>query len=129
MLYNLLDFFPNCVLPDCSDTVSNPHHQHILPHQQDILSCDTKYLYCQGGVGSAKSLAFAVKCIYLAMTISNNTGIISRRDYKLLYRSSWREVKSCIKRLVDKEIIDYDFYKKHMYTDKQQGDHSVIHFP
>ncbi len=128
--YNLLDFFPDCVLPECPDTLSNGKpHQHILPHQQDILDCSTKYLYVQGGVGSAKSLAFAVKCVYLAMTIPNNTGIISRRDYKLLYRSSWREVKSCIKRLVDKEIIDFDFYHKHMYTDKTQGDYSVIHFP
>jgi len=128
--YNLCELFPDCVLPDCPDTLSSgKQHQHILPHQQAILDCDTKYLYTQGGVGSAKSLAFAAKCVDLCMTIPNNTGIVSRRDYKLLYRSSWREVKACVKRLVDKEYIDFDFYKKHMYTDKQQGDYSVIHFP
>lgn len=128
--FNLIDCFPDCVIPHCPDVLSNGKpHQHILPHQQEMLDCTTKYIYMQGGVGSAKSLAFAVKCVKLAMDTPHNVGVISRRDYKLLYRSSWREVKACIKRLVDKGIIDADYHAKHMYTDKTQGDYSVIHFP
>lgn len=125
-----IDYFPDCVLPNCpEDTKDGEAHQHILPKQQEILSCDTKYLYCQGGVGSAKTLAFAAKCVHLCMSIPRNVGIVSRRDYKLLYRSSWREIKACIKRLVEKEYIDEVFYKKHMFRDKTQGDYATINFP
>lgn len=124
---NLIDFFPDCVLPHCEQ--QGEAHQHILPHQQDILDCTTKYLYCQGGVGSAKSLAFAVKCVYLSMILPENIGIVSRVDYKLLYKSSWREIKACIRRLVYKGYIDPDFYQKKMFRDKKQGDYSTINFP
>ena len=80
--YNLLDFFPDCVIPDCPQKEET--HQHIFDKQQAILDSTAKYLYCQGGVGSAKSVAFAVKSVWLSLTIPENVGVVSRKDYKLL---------------------------------------------
>mgnify|MGYP003578866363 CR=1 FL=1 len=120
-------YFPDCVLPHCPQQ-STPH-QHILSHQQNIIDCTSKYLYCQGGVGSAKSLAFAVKTVKLSLEIPENIGIVARRDFKLLYRSSWSEVKACIKRLVQREYLDLDWFNKHCYSKKDQGDYSIITFP
>lgn len=121
-------YFPDCVLPQCPRRAEGAH-QHVLPHQRDIITCDTKYLYCQGGVGSAKSLAFAVKTVKLSLEIPENIGVVGRRDFKLLYRSSWLEIKNCIKRLVQREYLDEDWYAKHCYSKRDQGDYSIITFP
>ena len=119
--YNLIDFFPDCVIPDCPQ--KEIVHQHIFPKQQDILDSKAKYLYCQGGVGSAKSVAFAVKAVWLSLIVPENVGVVSRKDYKLLYKSSWLDVKKVIKRLVQKHIIP-----EPVYTDKKQGDYTTITF-
>lgn len=121
--YNILDFYPDCCLPDCPDYVSGKQHQHILPHQQDINNSTADYLYIQGGVGSAKSLACAAKVVRLSLEISNNVGIVSRRDYKLMYKSSWLDVKQCIRRLVSRNVINQP-----KYSDKRQGDYTTITF-
>src|SRR5262245_3385302 len=116
----LIDLFPDCFLPDCPEH-DKGIHQHILPHQQKILDCTTKYQYCQGGVGSAKSLAFAVKCVWLALTIPKNEGVVSRLNYDDLFNSSWKEIKQCLERLVSKGLIP-----KPKYTKKVQGDYTEI---
>lgn len=118
--YNWLDFFPDCCLPNCEQPGV---HQHILPHQQQICDSTAKYLFCQGGVGSAKSIAFAAKCVYLSLTIDENEGAVCRKNYKDLYKSSWRDIKYCIKRLVAKDIIP-----EPKMTAKTQGDYSTITF-
>jgi len=123
----LIEYFPDCVLPTCSAELQV--HQHILPRQQEIIDDVSKYLYCQGGVGSAKSLAFAVKCVKLSLEIPKNSGIVGRRDFKLLYRSSWAEIKACIKRLVYRGYLDEVWYLKHCFSKKDQGDFSIITFP
>jgi Phage terminase large subunit len=115
-----IDLFPSCMLPHCPDRDSGDH-AHILPHQQTILDCDTKYLYCQGGVGSAKSLAFAVKCVWLSLTLPNNKGVVSRLHYDDLFDSSWKEIKECLDRLVEKGLIPVP-----QYTKKVQGDYTEI---
>ena len=112
---------PECMLPDCPDTAKP--HRHILPKQQSIFDSVADYLYCQGGVGSAKSVAFAAKTVYLSLTIPNNVGVVSRRDYKLMYKSCWLDVKQCIKRLVQQNIIPQP-----RFTDKRQGDYTTITF-
>ena len=117
--FELIDCFPQCVLPTCDQ--KGTEHAHILPHQQEILDCTDKYLYCQGGVGSAKSLAFAVKCVYLSLTIPNNVGVISRLHYDNLYSSSWKEVKQCLQRLTERGKIPAA-----KYTKKVQGDYTQI---
>ena len=120
-------YFPDCVLPHCPQQLEV--HQHILAHQQSIIDCSTKYLYCQGGVGSAKSIAFAAKCVQLSLSIPNNIGVIARRDFKLLYRSSWADIKACLKRLVEREYLSAEWYAKDCYSKKDQGDYSIITFP
>ena len=120
MQYNYIDFFPDCCLPNCEQQGA---HQHILPHQQDILDSTTKYLYCQGGVGSAKSVAFAAKSVYLSLTIPHNEGFVCRKNFKDLYKSSWKDIKQTIARLVSKGII-----AKPTFSAKTQGDHSTITF-
>lgn len=117
--FNLIDCFPQCILPTCDQ--KGTLHAHILPKQQDILGCTSKYLYCQGGVGSGKSLPFAVKCVHLACTIPNNRGIVSRLNYDDLFDSSWREVMDCFTRLADKNLIP-----EPKFTKKVQGQYTQI---
>jgi hypothetical protein len=120
--YNIIDFFPNCVLPSC-ERAKDGLHQHIYPHQQAILDSTSKYLYCQGGVGSGKSVPFAIKTVYLSLTVPENVGVVSRKDFKILFKSSWLDIKNCIKRLVQKNIIEPP-----RYSDKHQGDYTTIEF-
>jgi hypothetical protein len=121
-LRNRINYFPQCLLPHCEQ--KGTEHAHILPHQQTILDCSTKYLYCQGGVGSAKSLAFAIKCVYLSLTIPKNRGVVSRLHYDDLFDSSWREINECIDRLIDKELIS-----SVERTKKVQGEYTQITLP
>ena len=122
-VYNLIDFMPECMLPSCPDIIAGQVHRHILPKQQAIFDSSADYLYCQGGVGSAKSVAFAAKAVYLSLTVPNNKGVVSRYHYDDLYDSSWRDVKACIARLVDQRIIPEPAYSK-----KVQGDYTEITF-
>lgn len=117
--YTISDFFPDCLLPHCNQRGTS--HTHILPKQQEILSSTSKYLYCQGGVGSGKSLPFAVKAVYLSCTIPNNKGVVSRLHYDDLFDSTWREVNDCLIRLVDRQIIP-----KPKYSKKVQGEYTQI---
>jgi hypothetical protein len=121
-LHSHINYFPQCLLPKCDQKGTD--HAHILPHQQTILDCTTKYLYCQGGVGSAKSLAFAIKCIYLSLTIPKNRGVVSRLHYDDLFDSSWREINECIDRLIDKELLS-----SVERTKKVQGEYTQITLP
>jgi hypothetical protein len=119
--YNFIDFFPDCSIPACRD---KPVHQHIWDKQQEILDSTTKYLYCQGGVGSAKSVAFAAKSVYLSVSIPDNEGFVCRKNFKDLYKSSWKDIKQVIARLVKKNIIPQP-----IFSSKTQGDYTQIIFP
>jgi hypothetical protein len=137
--YNILDLYPDCVLPDCPDKATV--HQHIFDKQLQIQNSTAKYLYCQGGVGSSKSVAFAAKSVWQCITIPENVGVVSRKDYKLLYKSSWLDFKKTIKRLVDRgKLCAYTngdmsleeqrlWYNKKMFSDKKQGDYTTCTFP
>lgn len=122
--YNYLDFFPDCYIPDCELCKGKVgKQQHIWTKQQAILDSTAKYLYCQGGVGSAKSVAFAAKSVRLSLDISQNEGFVCRKNFKDLYKSSWKDIKQCIKRLVEKKIIPQP-----IFSSKTQGDYSTITF-
>lgn len=128
------DFFPDCPLPDCERHKTEGIHAHVMDHQAIIMNNRTKYLYCQGGVGSAKSVAFAARSVKLSMLIDENEGIIGRKDYKLLYRSAWQDTKACIKKLTRlgyfaRYGISLHNYEKKFYSAKKQGDYSTIRFP
>lgn len=128
------DLFPDCMLPSCDRHESEGRHAHVLDHQSTILHSTAKYLYTQGGVGSAKSIAYAARCVKLSLEIDENEGVIGRKDYKLLYRSAWQDTKACIKKLVRLNYfrpygIDLLNYEKKFYTAKKQGDYSTITLP
>lgn len=129
----LYEYFPDCVLPDCTlpdpYPLANGQHTHIMPHQQAILHSTADILFCQGGVGSGKSLPFAVKTVKLMMDIPDNVGIVSRLDYKLMFKSCWLDVKQILRRLYQKEYLEEVWYTKKMFKDKRQGDHTTIYFP
>lgn len=137
------DLFPDCTMENCEQR-GEGKHQHILPHQQEILDWVTggvlgtslvdrnnlpesfveiqkSYLYTQGGVGSAKTIAFAAAIVKLTLMIPCNRGVVGRKDFKLLYKSSWRDIKSCLRRLVDRHII-----LPPIYSDKRHGDYTNI---
>jgi len=112
-------YFADCCLPHCPS--AGTVHQHVLPHQRRILDSRADYLYCQGGVGSAKSEAFAAKVVRLALGVEKNIGVVCRKDYKLLYKSSWLAVKQVLARLHDRGYIPMP-----SYSDKRQGDYTTI---
>jgi hypothetical protein len=118
--YNLTDFYPDCMLPDCTE---QGEHQHILPKQLQLHDIEEKYLYTQGGVGSGKSLPLAIEAVWLSLTINENKGVVSRLHYDDLFDSTWRDIKAVIKRLVKKEIIPEPKWGK-----KTQGDYTEILF-
>src|SRR5438132_5802006 len=68
-------------------------------------------------------MAVAAKAVKLSLTIPNNLGVVNRKDFKLLYRSSWLDVKKCIERLVQRRLIEPP-----KYSDKRQGDYTSITF-
>lgn len=126
------DLFPECSLENC-ERGSDPH-THILPHQQEIYDwivgnneygdfneINKSYLFLQGGVGSAKSVAVAAACVALLFKIPCNRGIVGRRDFPLLYRTIWRDIKLTLKRCVLKGII-----AEPKYSNKRQGDYTQI---
>ena len=121
----LHEYFPDCVLPDCELSLREPTkvHQHVLPHQLHIINCSHQFLYTQGGVGSAKSLAFAVKDVKLSIEIIENRGVVGRKDFAHLYESLWRDIKAVIKRLVKKGYIEQPEYSR-----KREGDYTHIQF-
>jgi len=120
--YNILDFFPDCMLPDCPQ--AGDTHQHILPKQQEILDADTKYTYIQGGVGSGKTTAIGVICVWNALVVPCNSGVISRYNYDDLFDSAWKVVTECVIRLAEKNIIANPSFSK-----KISGVYTQIDFP
>lgn len=120
--YDILDFFPDCILPECPQ--QGEVHQHIFPKQQEIVDADTKHIYVQGGVGGGKTTAIAACVTFLMVAIPQNEGVVSRYNYDDLFDSAWKEIKNCIDRIVEKGIIP-----KPAYSKKTQGEHTQINFP
>lgn len=127
--YSIQQFFPDCMLPKCKynedcteqyDEIRTDIHQHILPKQRAVFDSIHKFTFGQGGVGSAKSVGFAARCVALSLVMSNNEGVVCRKNYKDLYKSSWKDIKACNRRLVQRQVIP-----EPDYTAKTQGDHSV----
>jgi hypothetical protein len=100
------------MLPTCDKYQQGIVHQHILPIQQTILDCSTKYHYMQGGVGGGKSVGFAAKCVYLSLNIAKNRGVVARHNLDDLYDSSWRKVNECLENLANRDLIPNPTYSK-----------------
>lgn len=125
---NILNFFPQCVLPpsQCErffGKQTDAIHRHILPAQQRIFDSKSMYLYMQGGVGGGKSEGFARKCVWLALTIPKNRGVIARHNFAELFDSSWRKVNDCINDLVEQDLIPEPKYSR-----KEKGTYTLIQF-
>lgn len=134
LVINPEDLMPDCMLPDCVRSPLEGRHAHVLPHQLIALESTAKYFYVQGGVGSAKSAGLAARCVRLSLEVDENEGVVGRKDYGDLFRSSWKDVKACIKKLVrlryfDAWGIDLLNYEKKLFSSKKQGDYTVIKFP
>jgi hypothetical protein len=116
--YTHLDLFPDCILPSCKQP--RPH-SHILPDQLKVMGSKAKYLYAQGGVGSAKSVAFAAKVLDLSLSIPGNKFVVSRLHYDDLFDSSWLKIKVILDKLVSRNNLPPPAYSK-----KVQGDYTEI---
>ena len=122
-----------CLLPDCMlpkdqcekffGLQKQQPHQHILPQQQRIFNSSAMYLFMQGGVGGGKSEGFAAKCVYLALSIPKNRGVVVRHNFGELFDTSWRKVMECIQRLVERELISPP-----QYAVKEKGNFTEIVF-
>lgn len=132
MIYTVYDLFPDCCIPNCNLPYAGGYHDnlhsHVLPHQLEIMTWGShptarSFLSCQGGVGSAKTVAFAARTVDEMLSVPCHEGVVFRKDYRSLFRSSWRAVKECIAKLVRLEKIEPPHY-----TNKRQGDYTLIEF-
>lgn len=83
----LVDLFPYCTDDDCT---RRGLHKHILPHQLGIINSPARFLYVQGGFGSAKTLAAVVKCHATMMAVPGIRGLIGRETYPKLHDTTQR---------------------------------------
>jgi hypothetical protein len=116
--YTWNDLYPDCILPSCK--LPRPH-SHILPDQRRIMESQAKYLYAQGGIGSAKSVGFAAKVIDLALSVPGNRLVVSRLHYDDLFDSSWKKIKVILEKLVLRNNMP-----KPKFSKKIQGDYTEI---
>lgn len=99
--FTIHHLFPVCHVPSCVFY----GHRHALPWQYELFSYGEQYIYCQGGVGSAKTIAFACLFALDMLIIPNNRGIIFRKDFNLNYKTSWMRFNECVDGLVDQGFI------------------------
>ncbi len=126
MLWSLNNLAPICIVPHCPKYKT----RHLLPHQEEIakliLQGNENYIYWQGGVGSAKTLLYAViSCAYHIM-IPNSKSILFRKDLALNYQTLWGYFKNAVKAACDQAIIP-DNYSK-MWAVKKAGEHTYCTF-
>ena len=81
------DLFPLCADPTCP---AKGQDHHPLPHQRELIESDTKYIYQQGGYGSAKSLGACAVGVALSLQIPGNRGIVIRETYPKLHDNTQR---------------------------------------
>ena len=93
--------FPVCLVPTCS----RQGMRHALQWQRDLFTYPERYIYCQGGVGSAKTIAFAARFTLDMLLVPHNRGIIFRKDFNLNYKTSWMRFRDCIEGLVHQGLI------------------------
>ena len=84
--------FPVCHVPTCD----RYQQRHALPWQRDLFTYQEQYIYCQGGVGSAKTIAFACLFVLDMLLVPNNRGIVFRKDFNLNYKTIWLRVNECL---------------------------------
>lgn len=65
-------------------------HKHVLASQRELIEATEKYVASVGGFGSGKSLAAAVLCHLLSVTVPGNRGIVIRRTYPKLHDTAQR---------------------------------------
>src|SRR5712692_8206418 len=81
------NLFPVCAEPQCPQ---KGKHNHPLAHQLEIINEASKYLYVQGGYGSAKTLGGCAAGILLSLAIPGNRGVVLRESYPKLHDSTQR---------------------------------------
>jgi len=87
----------------------------MLPHQEEIanqiLQGNENYIYCQGGVGSAKTLLWAALAAAYMIIIPGCRIILCRKDFSLLYDTLWRYFKDSIQAAHEQGLITGNFHK------------------
>lgn len=99
--FTIHSLFPVCHVPTCQSY----GHRHALPWQYDLFKHPEQYIYCQGGVGSAKTIAFACLFALDMLLVPNNRGIIFRKDFNLNYKTAWLRFNECLDGLVEQGFI------------------------
>lgn len=95
MNLTIADLFPVCNDRHCPQYGK---HKHPLEHQLDLINSDEKYVYIQGGYGSAKTLAACVLGVLLSLKIPGNRGVVARQSYPKLHDSTQRVFMEVLER-------------------------------
>lgn len=80
------------LFPVCADTACplRGQHGHPLPHQLELVQSADRYVYLQGGYGSAKTLGACAVGVLLSLQIPGNRGIVIRETYPKLHDNTQR---------------------------------------
>src|SRR3990167_5835379 len=89
------NLFPICQDPACPD---RGKHQHLMPHQKELISAEEKYVYLQGGYGAAKTMPACAFGVLLSLMVPGNRGIVIRESYPKLHDSTQRVFMETLER-------------------------------
>ena len=81
------DLLPMCTIENCP---KRGKHRHLLPHQPELLESNAKYIYCQGGYGSTKTLTATIKAFLTLANVPGGRWFIGRRTLPKLHDSTQR---------------------------------------
>lgn len=124
MRYELIEsLFPTCQIPACPKR----GFSHMLPHQKELFEAPETYIYWQGGVGSAKTVALAVLAAVHMISIPGNEVILFRKDLGLNYKTLWKEFKSAMRQACQAGLISAPY--ESLWSVKKQGEYTVCQLP
>ncbi len=80
------------LFPVCADTLCplKGQHKHPTPSQLELIQSGDRYIYLQGGYGSAKTLGACAVGVLLSLQIPGNRGIVIRETYPKLHDNTQR---------------------------------------
>ncbi len=78
----------------------------LLPKQRELIESQERYVAFVGGYGSGKTLAAAILCVLLSLSVPGNVGVVIRRSYSKLHDSTLRMLLEVLER-VDLGHIQY----------------------
>lgn len=88
------------LFPVCADIAcpQKGQHKHPTEAQLEVIQSDARYLYVQGGYGSAKTLGGCAMGVLMSLNVPGNRGIVIRETYPKLHDNTQRVFMEMLER-------------------------------